>query len=311
MKVFTNDPSFSNNILGYDSEWTSDNPSSDKDPGLQQINKQIFLEMSEIYERIVPDEFWNYGWFVKHSPYSQFEMLTKLISTGVPLPDKLICLAGSGDNFKGFRNRSWEAIPGNLHVTFHFAPNKPIPHFFSGFLMIAAVSVVQILDSLAELKGRVTIKWVNDIMIEDAKVSGVLTHTSSKGQNVTSAVLGVGINILTVPKVKPNIFVPKVTALNEHLKDVISMKSFYTKLLKTVQNNYRLLVTGQYERLLSLYLSYSNVLGKNVQVYSDPVSGKPQVIATGIVEEIGQHLELKISGQEEVVRSGRVVLDSN
>jgi len=308
MNIFTDDPTFAQHFLDPISDWQHTHPAIFEER-LKHIHQYFFSENSKFYSNRVPETFWNYGWYIKHSGQSQFEMLTKLISAGVSLPDKLICLAGSGDNFKGFRNRSWEAMPGNLHMTFHFSPHIPIPKFFSGFLMIAAVSVIQILDSITELKGRVTIKWVNDILIDDAKVSGVLTHTSSKGQNVTSAVLGVGINILTLPNVIPDMFVPKVTALNEQIKDTVSLKSIYTKLLKTVQNNYQLLLTGQYERLLFLYRSYSSVLGKDVRVYSDPVSSKPEIIATGIVEEIGQHLELKISGQEELVRSGRIVLD--
>ena len=267
----------------------------------------MLFRSPQLYSNLVKDLFWKYGWFVKHSAESQFEILTKLYGKGVRLPDRLICVAGSGDHFKGYRNRTWETVPGNLHLTIHFAPNQEIEHFFSGFLMIAAVSVVQTLNCFPGLTGKLAIKWVNDIIIDKAKVAGVLTHTASKGKMVTLALLGIGINVLTVPNVESDDFVPEVTSLHMHLKETPSLKIVFRKLLDAIQENYTLLLDGKHDQILSAYRHYSAVLGKNIKVYSDPISGNPQFIISGIVQEITRNLELKLRDQDKLINSGRIV----
>lgn len=306
MNVFTDDPSFTTEIIQPKSQWDCANDS--QLPNVNQIHQEIFKDKLQLYSNLVKDSFWNYGWFVKHSVQSQFEILTKLSGNGVRLPDRLICVAGSGNHFKGYRNRTWETVPGNLHLTVHFAPNQEIEHFFSGFLMLAAVSVVQTLNNIPGLKGKLAIKWVNDIIIDKAKVAGVLTHTASKGKMVTSALLGIGINVLTVPNVESDDFVPEVTSLHMHLKETPSLKMVFRKLLDAVQENYTLLLDGEHDQILSAYRHYSAVLGENIKVYSDPVSGNPQFITSGIVQEITRNLELKFTGQIKSIRSGRVVI---
>ena len=306
MNVLTDDPSFANDIMHSTSQWDCVNDS--QLPGVNQIHQEIFKDKSQLYSKSLQDSFWNYGWFVKHSVQSQLEILTKFSGKGVSLPDRLICLAGSGDHFKGYRNRSWETVPGNLHLTVHFAPNQEIEHFFSGFLMLAAVSVIQTMSGFSGLTGKLAIKWVNDIIIDKAKVAGVLTHTASKGKMVTSALLGIGINVLTVPNVKSDDFVPEVTSLHMHLKETPSLKMVFRKLLDAVQENYILLLDGKHDQILSAYRHYSAVLGENIKVYSDPVSGNSQFIASGVVEEITPNLELKFTGQIKSIRSGRVVI---
>ena len=307
MNIFTDDTTFIKKYIETSNHWDSIT-NSIQTPHLMQIHKNIFSAGSDSQLNSVQDSFWNYGWFVKHSVQSQFEVLTRLSGIGVSLPDRLICVAGSGDHFKGYRNRTWETAPGNLHLTIHFAPNQEIEHFFSGFLMLAAVSVVQTVNSFPGLNGKLGIKWVNDILIDRAKVAGVLTHTSSKGEMVTSALLGIGINVLTIPEVEADVFVPQVTALHKHLNEQTSLKLVLQRLLDAIQKNYKLLLSGDHQQLLSIYRHYSTVLGQNVQIYSDPISGNPQFVTSGIVQEITQDLELRLIGHVTPVRSGRIVM---
>ncbi|MEM6396614.1 MAG: biotin--[acetyl-CoA-carboxylase] ligase [Bacteroidota bacterium] len=43
--------------------------------------------------------------------------------------------------------------------------------------------------------GGITIKWPNDILIEDRKVAGVLIQTGLQGQQLAWAVIGIGLNV--------------------------------------------------------------------------------------------------------------------
>ena len=71
------------------------------------------------------------------------------------------------------------------------------------------------IDTIPELSGKAGIKWVNDVLIDGAKVSGVLAYTQQEGDNVTAATLGIGLNLKTTPRIDPSPFVPRAASLTD------------------------------------------------------------------------------------------------
>jgi BirA family biotin operon repressor/biotin-[acetyl-CoA-carboxylase] ligase len=58
---------------------------------------------------------------------------------------------------------------------------------------IFAVSIVKTLDSICEVKS--TIKWPNDIILDNRKVSGILCESYFEGNKCKFVIVGVGINV--------------------------------------------------------------------------------------------------------------------
>lgn len=254
---------------------------------------------------------WKYLFITKHSDQSQYDLLYNLCKSEPELPDGLICIADSGFGFHGYRNRQWHALSGNLHLSIFKKPNQPVKNFHVGFTILAAVSVIQTLNSIKGLNNRTGIKWVNDILIENAKVSGVITQTQTQQNIVTAVILGIGLNIENAPDVQNDNIVAKSTCLLNHLeRSEINFSDIFQTLLHKIDINYSLLLDGKYSELLQIYKENSIIFGKYVEIYSDTQDGSNLIIASGKVINIGNNLELFIEGFNEPITQGRLKIIS-
>ena len=244
------------------------------------------------------------------APGSNYDQLIELARGKDPLPDGVACLAGSGSEFHGFKGRSWAAVPGNIHLALHLAPRREMDRFGIAFTILAALSVVDALGHIAGLEGRARIKWVNDILLEDAKIGGILAYTQSQGRIVSSAVLGIGVNVEATPVVEPTPFVPRVTSVRDFLptSGPDLRERTFRSLLRALDENYRTLLTDGVSPLLERYRECSMVLGEKVTVCTDSSDGTLEVVTQGRVMALGDDLELVVEGCPEPVRAGRLVL---
>jgi BirA family transcriptional regulator, biotin operon repressor / biotin---[acetyl-CoA-carboxylase] ligase len=241
---------------------------------------------------------------------SQYDALIGLARAGVALPDRLACVARSGNGFHGFKGRSWSACPGNIHLTVHLAPDRPIPRFDTAFIALAAVSVAEAVDALPGLAGRARFKWVNDVLVEGAKVAGVLAYTHTREHTVTGVVLGIGVNVETTPRVERDAFVPAAGSLRELAPDPAAVELGATRrgVLAALARNYDGLLAEGWRPLLERYRARSAVLGQHVTICTDDGTAPPRILAAGRVTGIGEGLELELEGRAEPVRGGRLIL---
>jgi BirA family biotin operon repressor/biotin-[acetyl-CoA-carboxylase] ligase len=101
----------------------------------------------------------------------------------------LVVLTDSQTAGKGRQGRRWVDMPGcNILSSTLLRPLFP-PHML---VMIASLAVV---EAIAQTCGvEATIKWPNDVLIEDRKVCGILIETGHDAQGRLVAVVGIGIN---------------------------------------------------------------------------------------------------------------------
>jgi biotin-(acetyl-CoA carboxylase) ligase len=222
-----------------------------------------------------------------------------------------VCLAGSGKGFHGQWNRSWAALPGNIHLSIHLSPGRGLNDIGTGLSILPAVSLVEAIDSIGGLEIRPGIRWVNDILLGGSKVAGFLVHTHSAGGLVTGAVTGIGLNVGTVPPVAPTMFVPSVTALSGSVADPRSCvpSIILHRVLDAFSRNYQDLIAGRGAGLLDSYRRRSLVLGRRVRVFPDGPGAGREPLAEGTVLSIGERLELHIAGVRRAVTRGRLVMD--
>lgn len=252
---------------------------------------------------------WNHVLLSEFAPRSNYDQLIQLARASA-LPDRLACLAGAGHGFHGFKGRSWVAAPGNLHLSVHLAPNRPIDRFEVAFTILAAISVVDAVDTVAELRGEAGVKWVNDVVVDGAKIAGVLAYTQTGNDCVHSAVLGLGVNVNTAPAVEPTPFVPRVACMRDFLPHGGSdtRHGLLKSLLDALSRNYEVLLEDGYRPLLDRYRARCVVLGQDVTVCSEDSDEVPFVVAGGTVVAIGDGLELHMAGQSAPITGGRLIL---
>ncbi len=277
---------------------------------LEKLLHRLFDTQEIFVAEVEYDPIWKYCFIAKHSKESQYKTLIDAAREVTDLPSGILCLAGSGDNFKGHRNRNWISMPGNLHLSAYLKPNQAIDHFHVGFTILLAISVIQTLDKIPGLKTKAAIKWVNDIFLGDGKVSGVITQTQTKGENVSDLFIGIGLNIETAPKLQADFITRKATSIQKHMdgKTKIHQAAVLNNLMRALSNNYSILLDGGYKHILDFYRDRSNVIGKNITLYSDPVEGKTEKIKEGKVLSIGENLELFLESEDEPITHGRIFL---
>jgi len=118
-------------------------------------------------------------------------------------PTGTVVLADEQTRGRGRLGRSWQSMPGNLHSSILLRPDCPLKAA-SQLSLLAAVALADTLATNAPADRSVTLKWPNDVLIDGAKVAGILLESSAdKGGRLAYVVIGVGINVAFAPEAVP------------------------------------------------------------------------------------------------------------
>jgi BirA family biotin operon repressor/biotin-[acetyl-CoA-carboxylase] ligase len=256
--------------------------------------------------------FWHSLVVIGKASGSQFDAVNELLRTGAVPTEPLACLALEGQGFHGLHGRPWAAVRGNLHLTAALQPgNLPVAEAIA-LTALPAVAAAEAIRSVSGGALRAGIKWVNDILIEDRKVAGVITSTKVLGQNLTQVVLGIGINVAASPAVAPTPFVPRVGCLSDFGLHA-SLREVLGPLLAGIGQLYLSLLREGRKPILDAYRSLSTIIGREVCVFEDPIDAEGPngpssgvLIARGIVNDLGPDLALHIEGRRDPVTRGRL-----
>jgi BirA family biotin operon repressor/biotin-[acetyl-CoA-carboxylase] ligase len=104
---------------------------------------------------------------------------------------------------RGRRGRGWHSPPGNLYMSAVLRPGKPATQSaLIGF--VAAVALADALQDLGLASDRLRLKWPNDVLVDKAKVAGILVETAAiAGEPAPWLVLGMGVNLAHAPEDTP------------------------------------------------------------------------------------------------------------
>jgi len=94
---------------------------------------------------------------------------------------------------KGRLKRSWYSNEGE-NLTFSILLNNHISKLNLNHLNLAtSLAVSSSIENLYQLK--TDLKWPNDVLINNKKVSGILLESSIKGSELEKVIVGIGINV--------------------------------------------------------------------------------------------------------------------
>lgn len=113
-------------------------------------------------------------------------------------PEGTLVVAGEQRAGRGRAGREWTSKPGNLYMSLLLRPQCDAPTAAQiSFLAAIALSsaIAQLGPDLAPVH-----KWPNDVLIDGAKISGILLESSARsGGGVDWLVLGMGVNVAHHP----------------------------------------------------------------------------------------------------------------
>lgn len=96
---------------------------------------------------------------------------------------------------RGRQGRYWASPPGNVHLSIVLRLDM-LPPRVAELGFVAALAVADAVD--AYLPGRAALKWPNDVLVDGAKISGILVEHAED-----AAIIGIGLNVLRVPERAP------------------------------------------------------------------------------------------------------------
>ena len=165
---------------------------------------------------------------------------------------------------RGRNGKTWTS-PKNSGLWFSILLK---PHFTTKLLGIIPILVsTAIYESLYEFGIKVSIKWPNDIFINEKKVCGILTESNLSDNNIDYLIIGIGINV--------NL---SLEDFDDELKDTAtSLKISYNKdfdrfdildtILKNFNNLYYNLTENNINEIIEKYKANSCVLNKKVSLH--------------------------------------------
>ncbi|MDG4836711.1 biotin--[acetyl-CoA-carboxylase] ligase [Micromonospora sp. WMMD967] len=148
-----------------------------------------------------------------NGPWARLELRTETGSTNADVaeaarvgePEGLVVVAEQQTAGRGRRGRVWQS-PARAGITTSVllrpgeaVPDRgwlPVPSTGYGWLpLLAGVALVEAVARLAELEA--SLKWPNDLLIDDAKCAGVLAEVvpGRAPEEPAAIVLGIGLNV--------------------------------------------------------------------------------------------------------------------
>jgi BirA family transcriptional regulator, biotin operon repressor / biotin---[acetyl-CoA-carboxylase] ligase len=149
---------------------------------------------------------------------------------------------------RGQRGSGWEAEEGKnltfsllLKPTFLSTQNQ----FFLTIVVSLAVHDFLSSKSLPQVK----IKWPNDVMVNDKKITGILIENSLSNSAIQQSVVGIGVNI------NQQLFsVPSATSLSIEAKREFDLLTELNLLVEKIEKRYLQLRAGKKTELKNDYL---------------------------------------------------------
>ncbi len=153
---------------------------------------------------------------------------------------------------RGQRGRQWQSDLGGLYLSCYLTPNLRADQTQQLTLAIAwGIALV-----LRSLSIPVRLKWLNDLMLQGRKLGGILTETRSRGERVTQAIVGVGINWTNpVPEVGINL-ASVISSLSGHHRILNSLEALTAATLYGVTIGYEYGQQWGMENLMPRYREF-------------------------------------------------------
>jgi BirA family transcriptional regulator, biotin operon repressor / biotin---[acetyl-CoA-carboxylase] ligase len=117
---------------------------------------------------------------------------------------------------RGRRGRRWHSVPG-AGLTFSLARRvgRPVREL-AALSLVAGVAVTRAFRALGV--ARAALKWPNDLLVDGAKLGGILVETRADGA-AARAVIGIGINLRGGPQLSARLKRP-VASLDQFLESI-------------------------------------------------------------------------------------------
>jgi len=200
---------------------------------------------------------------------------------------------------RGRRNRTWLSTK-EQNLTFSIMLKDGISADNINILILgASVAVAQALENLYQFK--VNLKWPNDVLINNKKISGILVESTSKGSKIEKAVIGIAVNVNQAGFTGQ--FNIQPTSVRKEFRKEVSREKLLSEILNCFEEIFNLSINNK-EKVLNDWRMRCNLIGEKIKIEDGDKT------IHGIFEDIDEngYLQLKTNNEITSIHFGEISL---
>jgi BirA family biotin operon repressor/biotin-[acetyl-CoA-carboxylase] ligase len=185
-------------------------------------------------------------------------------------PDFTIVVAGRQKKGRGRLNRVWRSAGGGLYFTMVLRPRLPVI-LSSRISFLASMTLARVLRRRFDIDARV--KWPNDILVDERKISGMLTEMEADAGRVHFINVGIGINVNNDPTPSE----PEASSIKALVGRKVSRKDLLAHFLDEFEAR---MARADLDNAVSEWKEYTLTLNRHVRIVTR------REVAEGIAEDV-------------------------
>jgi len=223
-------------------------------------------------------------------------------------PEGTVVLAEYQTAGRGRKARKWFAKQGkNLLLSILLRPELEIDYVQKITLataIILANSIDQYLRDNKLPSLDIRFKWPNDLLINNRKLSGILSESILHDKKIVALVIGIGINLNEMPEEREAEIKDKAISLKEMIGVEIDREKFLCQFLENFEKDYERFERTLYRQVIDEWKQRCSQFGQKVII--DTPFGEQEAIVRDI-DESGYLIYEDKSGQLHSLITGEVI----
>ena len=219
-----------------------------------------------------------------------------------PTPQGTVILADRQTAGRGRLQRTWFSPPGsNIYGSLIFSSNSHVQDL--GWIpLMAGTAIAQAIEDTSEIS--ISLKWPNDILINEQKVGGILCESFKRDSTETSVVIGFGINVNLSESEFPKDLEQTATSLQIHSQKPLDRHQLFKSIIPSLEQAWKALNTQGPPACQLAYSARCRTLGKQILVQFPDGS-----TLEGMAQFIGEQGQLQMvpSSSDATGQSARIV----
>lgn len=203
-----------------------------------------------------------------------------------------VIIADEQTGGRGRKQRPWLSPKGGLWFSILLRPSIP-PNRAMIVTMCSACAIAEAIKQQTSCNP--SIKWPNDILINNKKVCGILTELSAEIDKINYLIVGIGLNANNeVPQSLKSI----ATSLLKETGSTIDLVSLFVSILSSLEQLYKALANDDISLIRETWIRYSSTLGSIIKVETEKEEMRGTAIGLG---ENGELIVQTPKGEKKII----------
>lgn len=188
---------------------------------------------------------------------STMEIAKDLAQKGCP--DFTVVIAGRQKKGRGRLKRVWISDDGGLYFTLVLRPRLPIV-LSARVSFLASLTLARVLQQWCKIDAKV--KWPNDILVQERKISGMLTELEAEADQVNFINIGIGINVNNDPSRSE----PQASSIKKILGKSVSRRELLARFLDELETRMQ---HADLDGIVPEWKKYTLTLNRRVRIVTN------------------------------------------